>query len=111
MSSRLHFGRSAVVCLVVLLGACGGGDKTPSAPVTPPPATQPPATTPPVPVLSASCHRIGPSPSSGKQKNAADHPHVLDQHHDAMHELAPSHPEHLNLNDRQRDGPHSATRH
>jgi hypothetical protein len=99
MSSRIHVGRSVVVCLVVLLGACGGGDKTPSAPVTPPPTTQPPATTPPAPVLSASCDRIGPSPASGKEKCAPDHPQFLDQLDDAIDELVHSNPGIFNLND------------
>jgi hypothetical protein len=100
MSLRFHVVRPVLVCLVALLGACGGGDKTPSAPVTPPPTTQPPlATMPPAPVLSESCVRIGASPASGKEKCGADHPQFLDQLDDAINELVHTHPELFDLND------------
>jgi hypothetical protein len=100
MNLRLHSGRPAVVAaLVALLGACGGGDKTPSAPVTPPPTTQPPATTPAPPVLSQSCERIGASPASCKEKCQTEIPQFLDQLDDAIDELVRAQPEIFNLND------------
>jgi hypothetical protein len=100
MNLRLHSCRPVVVTLVfALLGACGGGDKTPSSPVTPPPTTQPPATTPPPPVLSQSCERIGASPASGKEKCQTEIPQFLDQLDDAINELVREEPGIFNLND------------
>jgi hypothetical protein len=57
--------RLSLLPLTLFLAVCGDGDKTPSAPTTPPPTAAPAPTPTPTPIARTNCERLGPGTEDG----------------------------------------------